>query len=197
MKKQHYLFALIISSTVCMDQVRGQDTVQLDLSSGWLRRDWEDCESPARLVLEDEIATIEGGASKVLFWQIPSRSGRPVEIDPDQKWIRQCKRPPKRFAKKIHKLDQDGGILLHVSDYPYISWEWWVEETGDDTANVHRKNQGPIQDFVTTLGISIIDEKNGDLREVAYVLSRTLPEETVKAAKTTIIPFLWVFKCLI
>ena len=170
--------------------VRAQDMVRLDLSADWMRRDWDRCRSGARLILKDGVATIMGDTSAVLFWQVPTRNGPLRELDMDQKWIQGCNRPPPEFGKELRSRDQDRENLLQVRDYRYVSWRWLLNGTIDDT----KKGRKPEEKFTARLGITILRKGGDDLREIAYVWTRTLPEGTVFVYETTVIPGVWKYR---
>lgn len=158
-----------------------QETVPVDMASGWFRRDWAKCQGRSQFTLKDGAATISSNHSAALFWQIPTRSGSPLPVDRSQKWIQECDRPPPDFGKTVLKQDREGGHLLDASEYRYISWRWRTDGTIDDRATVDEK--GKIQkegdDFAAKLGISILKKNSDSLREIAYVWTRSIPEETV------------------
>ena len=171
-----------------------QDAVPVDMASGWVRRDWDECRGRTRLVLENKIITIASDTSAALFWQIPTRSGRPMDIDMGQRWVRECDPPPSGFGEEIQKRDREGDRLLSVSDYRYVTWRWRIDRTIDDRETVD--SEGKIQkagdDFAAKIGISILRKGSDNLREIAYVWTRALPEESVLIQERRIL--FWNYK---
>ncbi|MBT5829956.1 MAG: DUF3047 domain-containing protein [Candidatus Latescibacteria bacterium] len=169
-----------------------QDQIAIDLSTDWLRRDWDKCEENVTGIYQDNAFKIQSDHAAALFWQVPTKEGEALEIDRDQSWIRKCKRPPMDFEKNIQKGNTDR--LISIKDYPYISWQWRVSNTIDDTNT--SDDEGEIlkdgDDFAAKIGISILTDK-GKLHEVTYLWTRTIPEETVLTQKTTVVRWILEF----
>ena len=187
MQSRASLFRIILSALMATgvlapgSRARAQKTVPVDMASGWIRRDWDKCRDPSRMRQGNRSITIETDTSAALYWQIPTRSGQPMKIDRNQGWIRECDRPPADFDRQIQKQDRNGDQLLDASEYRYVTWRWRVDNTIDDRATID--SNGKIQregdDFAAKLGISILKKGSDDLREISYIWTRTLPEETV------------------
>ncbi len=170
-----------------------QERVSLDLASLWLRRDWNDCEDPSRLIQQNGSLTIQTEKSAALYWQVPTLHG-PLDIETDTDWIRDCNRPPRDFANDVRRIDRETGVLLDASDHRYLSWKWRVSNTVDDRETVDKK--GKIQrkgdDFAAKLGVSLLRKGSDDLREISYVWTRSLPEESILVQEKRI--FFWRFQ---
>ncbi len=171
------IFGILLSVSV----LSAQETVPVQMENGWLRRDWAKCEGNTQLVTQDNTATITSDHSAALFWQIPTREGKALDIDRDRTWIQECDRPPTDFDSEILGKDPDNQKLLNVSDYRYITWKWRVNGTIDDrqTADKDGKILKEGDDFAGKLGISILKKGSDDLREIAYVWTRSIPEESI------------------
>lgn len=169
-----------------------QDQIRVDLNTEWLRRDWDKCKENVTAAYQNNAFTIQSDHAAALFWQIPTREGHALEIDRNQGWIEKCDRPPMGFEKDIQK--DNISRLISVQDHPYISWQWRVANTIDDSETANKKGEidKDGDDFAAKIGVSILNEKN-DLREIAYVWTRSIPEETTLTQVTTI-AFLWKFK---
>jgi len=170
-----------------------QDQIRIDLNTQWLRRDRDKCKEAVSGQYQNNAFNIQSNHAAALFWQIPTKDGQALEIDREQDWIEKCDRPPMGFEKDIQKGNVDR--LISAQDYPYISWRWRVANTIDDKDTINKK--GEIEkdgdDFAAKIGISILNDKE-ELREIAYVWTRTIPEETVLTQKTTVIKWILEFK---
>ena len=166
-----------------------QEEVWLDLDADWLRRDWSGCESRAYLVRSGKVITIVGDTSRVLFWQVPVRDTASLDLDLRQRWVRECDRPPPEFGQVLRKLDLNQGRLVQLSDYRHLSWNWMVDGTVDD-----RRARKPDDQFTARLGVTVVKAGGGDLREIAYVWARSLPEDSVLVERTTVIPGVLQYK---
>ena len=170
-----------------------QEHISVDLGTQWLRRDWDKCNENVTGTFQNNAFTIKSDHAAALFWQVPTKDGQALEIDRNQSWIKKCDRPPRDFDSDIRKSNRDR--LISVKDYPYISWQWRVSNTIDDTNTANHK--GEIEqdgdDFAAKIGISILTEKN-ELHEIAYLWTRSFPEETVLTQKTTIVRWILEFK---
>jgi len=172
--------------------VHAQNTVSIDMGADWIRRDWDKCNEKVYTKYKNGALAIQSDQAAALFWQVPTKSGKPLPIDRDQSWIKRCDRPPIGFEKDIRKQAQGQYNLISVNQYPHISWRWRITNTIDDSQTINGK--GEIQkagdDFAAKLGISIVNT-NGDLREIAYLWTRTIPEET---ALTQVTSIAWIIK---
>ena len=166
-----------------------QDVVRLDLSGDWPRRDWAKCASNAELVAGRDTATVTGDTSAVLFWRTPTRSGQPLAVDGSKQWIRECDIPSPDFGENLRKADLSKGILLQVSEYQHVAWQWSVDKTVDDT-NMNVEDE---KKFTARLGITVVRKGGSDLREIAYVWARTRPEESV-IVHTTTVAGMWKYR---
>ncbi len=175
---------------------RAEDLVRIDLSERWFRRDWDNCKDPTEMREQNGVLTISSEVSAALFWQVPTRSGKPLDVDLDQEWVQECDRPPADFGKRVLREDRDGRKLLDISEYRTVSWRWRVNGTIDDTdlADSGGKIRKRNDDFAAKIGISILSKEEGKLREIAYIWTRTLPEESVLTHVTTVIPGIWKYK---
>ena len=172
-----------------------QNQISVDMSANWLRRDWDKCRENVQTQYQNGVFTIQSDQAAALFWQVPTQNGTPLPIDRDQRWIERCDRPPTGFEKDIRKQAQGQHPLISVSEHPHISWRWRISNTIDDSQTADKK--GRIQkdgdDFAAKLGISILNSE-GELHEIAYLWTRTIPEETPLTQVTTIIPWVLKFK---
>ena len=155
------------------------DNITLDMSRGWIRRDWSGCEDPSRMTSNRHALTIETDSSAALYWQVPTSSG-PLSIDTEQDWIQSCDRPPRDFAQSVSR-GANRSRLLNASDHRFFTWKWNVSNTIDDgqTIDEDGKIQHEGDDFAAKIGISILRKGTNDPREISYVWTRSLPEETV------------------
>lgn len=188
------LFYLIFFNSP-LQSLPAQSLVRINFSAEWLRRDWKNCQDPTQLIQNGSSVTIISDTSAALFWQIPTRSGNPLVLDQNHSWIRKCNRPPVDFGRTIRRKTKGTGKLLNVSDYPYVTWKWRVDGTIDDskTANSKGKIRKQGDDFAAKIGISILRKNSDDLREIAYVWTRTIPEESILTQETTVIPKIWKY----
>ena len=184
---QRFTLSLLIHLPLSL---HAQDQIRIDMATDWLRRDWERCEDPTTIHQTNGVVTLQSDHSAALFWQIPTLTG-PLPIDRNQSWIKKCDRLPLNFKDKLQKTVRSGQYDLIVpKNHPYVSWRWQVDRTIDDTKTVDKKNKirKKGDDFAAKLGFTILNQ-NGTLREIAYLWTRTIPEETILTSKTTIIPF--------
>jgi len=173
--------------------IQAQDKISVDMSTDWLRRDWGKCREDVTAEHKNGTFTIQSDHAAALFWQVPTQDGSPLPIDRNQNWIKNCERPPIGFEKDIRKQAQGKHDLISIAKFPYVSWRWQISNTIDDSKTANKK--GEIQpagdDFAAKLGISLLNTK-GELREIAYLWTRTIPEETTLTQTTTVIP--WILK---
>ena len=185
-----FLMLLTLSSIT-----HAQDHISVDMNADWLRRDWDKCRENVKTQYQNGVFTIQSDQAAALFWQVPTQNGTALPIDRTQNWVERCDRPPTGFEKDIRKQAKNQHPLISVSEYHHISWRWRISNTIDDSQTVDKK--GKIQkkgdDFAAKLGISILNTE-GKLREIAYLWTRTIPEETQLTQVTTIIPWLLKFK---
>jgi hypothetical protein len=158
---------------------RSEDSVALDMSDGWLRRDWAGCEDPSIMSSDRHQLQIVTDNSAALYWQVPTKAGR-LRIDPDLGWVRDCDRPPRNFAQTVSN-GSNRSDLIDVSDFRYFTWKWNVSNTIDDrnTVDADGKIRREGDDFAAKIGISILKKGSNDPREISYVWTRKLPEEKV------------------
>lgn len=162
-------------------QTAGREIVEVSLAAGWLRRDWHRCRNRALWSAQGGIMTVSSDTSAVLYWQVPTRSGQPLDVGAEQEWSRKCERPSLDFWKKVGKRDE---LLLQVEDFRYASW-WWLIEAGD-----FRRENG----IVVELGIDILKKGGNQLRELIYTWSHFLPEDSVRVEKKVVVPRIWEYK---
>ncbi len=186
---------LVLMSAWIVPPTFAQDRVPIDMGADWLRRDWDHCEDGTVMRSGDGEVTIESDHSAALFWQIPTRQG-PLPIDRNQDWIKKCKRLPLDFESRVLRRVSEKRELLEVRDLPYFSWRWKVNGTIDDGGLADSK--GRIQkkgdDFAAKIGIVILRKGTRDLREIAYIWTRSLPKETVLTQETILIPYILKLK---
>ncbi|MYD61133.1 MAG: DUF3047 domain-containing protein [Gemmatimonadetes bacterium] len=167
--------------------VQAQDRVAVDMGGDWLRRDWDDCGENVTGQHRDGVFAIRSDHAAALFWQVPTKNGTALSIDRSQDWIKRCDRPPRSFGKDVREQAQGQYDLISATEYPYISWRWRVSNTIDDSGTADHK--GKIQksgdDFAAKIGISVLNTR-GKLREVAYLWTRTIPEETSLTQVTSV-----------
>jgi len=154
------------------------DTLPLDMGV-WHRRDYSRCRGAGRVTTGGNIITIQADRSALKYWQVPTLIG-PLPINERWGWIRRCDRPPGAFGTEARKRAEADGITVQVTDYPYISWRWRVEGTIDDsrTANAEGRIRSAGDDFAAKLGIQMLPVGGDDVREIAYVWTRSIPEGT-------------------
>lgn len=164
--------------------------VPVDMTTGWYRRDWDGCDDPSEMSLVEGAMNLRTESSAVMYWQVPMRSGRPLALNADQKWIRECDRPPRDFGKTIRRGLQEEDFL-DASELRFLSWRWRIEGTVDDSDTVDDKGKIRSQgdDFAAKLGVSILSRGSENLREVSYVWTRTLPEDALLFQETKVLFF--------
>ena len=170
--------------------VQAQDRVAVDMGGDWLRRDWDDCGENVTGQHRDGVFEIRSDRAAALFWQVPTQSGTALSVDRSQDWIRRCDRPPRGFGKDVREQAQEQHDLISATEYPYVSWRWRVSNTIDDSDTAD--NKGKIKksgdDFAAKIGISVLNNR-GKLREIAYLWTRTIPEETSLTQVTSVLGF--------
>ncbi len=185
-----FIFTWLGSVDSAMGKVGG-DRLPVDMGT-WLQRDWAECKTTTKFQYTNNTVRFVSEGSAALLWQIPTRSGRPMALDPDRyPWIGKCKRPPRNFEKAIRKRGFD--TLIDVAENPYLTWRWKVDYS---TIGRQRLDKGgrlkkQDDDFSAKLGIAILEKGTNNIREIAYVWSNTLPESSMFTTETTIIPFVW------
>jgi len=154
------------------------ETLPLDMSV-WYRRDYARCNGAGRVTKGGTSITIEADHSALKYWQVPTLLG-PLPINERAGWIRRCDRPPGAFAAEARKRGEAEQIMVQITDYPYVTWRWRIDGTVDDsrTANAAGKIQSAGDDFAAKIGFQMIPKGGDDLREVAYVWTRSIPEGT-------------------
>ncbi len=169
----------------------GGDGLRIDMGT-WLQRDWAECNTRTKFQYANNAVRFVSEGSAALLWQIPTRSGQPMALDPEHHpWIAQCKRPPRQLEKIVRKRGFD--TLIDVSENPYLTWRWKVDYS---TIGRQRMDRGgrlnkKDDDFNAKLGVAILEKGTNKIREIAYVWSNTLPESLMFKSETTIIPFVW------
>ena len=166
------------------------EVIPVDMNS-WYRKDEKKCESHTWMSVEDGIVSIKSDTSMALFWQIPTVNG-PVKLDRrDHPWLDDCHRPPRSLNKEIQKLSS--GRLLEVSAYRYLKWRWKVDYStiGKHPLTKSGKLVTKYEDFPAQIGISILKKGSDEIREIAYVWCKDLPENKMFKTETVIIPVFW------
>jgi Protein of unknown function (DUF3047) len=166
--------------------------VAIDMSSGWLRRDWQKCSDPTRITFGGGAIEFESRSSSALVWQVPTPEG-PLAIDPTLDWVRDCERPPISFFKRL-AAERGTGMLADVSVFPHLAWRWRVEGAIDDSdmARADGRIRSGRDDFAAKLGVLVQVRDSKEAHEIAYVWAHSLPRGTVLYQETTVIPL--VFK---
>jgi hypothetical protein len=187
--KRSILLSIVMASC---GSAWSQTPISLDMSQGWTRRDWFECEDASKMSSNRDKLTIATDSSAALYWQVPTKGG-PLPIDTNLDWVQDCDRPPRDFAQTVADGPQRQS-LLDVSDYRYFSWKWNVTNTIDDknTIDSDGKIQPEGDDFAAKLGIAILKKGSNQLREISYVWTRNLPEESVLLHEKRIL--FWRFK---
>ena len=166
-----------------------RDSVLVNPSSRWYRRDWKQCNSGASLAANDSMLTVLSDTSDVLFWCVPTTDSATFGMDASQRWLRECDRPPSEFGRQLRQMDRNEKRLLAVSDYRFLSWQWSVDGTIDD-----RRPGKPNDIFTARLGVTLLSQVGDRLREISYVWARSQPEDKVFVEKTTVIPGVWQYR---
>ncbi len=154
------------------------ESVALDMSD-WHRRDYDRCRGAGRVITSPNTLTLEVDDSALKYWQLPTLLG-PLEVNRRAGWIRRCDRPPASFANEMLKRT-DPEALIEIVEYPFVSWRWSVDGTLDDSDTVD--GEGRIQsrgdDFAAKIGFQMMPRGSDELREIAYVWTRTIPRDEV------------------
>lgn len=185
------LWLVCIASITLAYARAGGDGLRVDMST-WLQRDWAECNTRTKFQYANNAVRFVSEGSAALLWQIPTRSGQPMALDPERHpWIAQCKRPPRQFEKIVRKRGFD--TLIDVAENPYLTWRWKVDYStiGRQRLEKGGKLNKRDDDFNAKLGIAILERGTNKIREIAYVWSNTLPESLMFKTETTIIPFVW------
>ena len=184
---------LMTALLASVDPVACAEPVALDMTSGWLHRDWQGCKEPSYMTQENGSITIRTEKSAALYWQIPTTEG-PMAIDTSASWIRNCDRPPRDFGDEVQAMDRDSDVLLDASEHRYLSWKWRVSNTVDDSETVNKAGKVQLKgdDFAAKFGVSMLKKGSSDLREIAYVWTRSIPEESVLVQEKRIL--FWKFE---
>ena len=152
-----FMFTWLGSVDSAMGKVGG-DRLPVDMGT-WLQRDWAECKTTTKFQYTNNTVRFVSEGSAALLWQIPTRSGRPMALDPDRyPWIGKCKRPPRNFEKAIRKRGFD--TLIDVAENPYLTWRWKVDYS---TIGRQRLDKGgrlkkQDDDFSAKLGIAILEK---------------------------------------
>ncbi len=164
------------------------DPVEVDMATGWVRRDWRECADPTRVTLAEGSITFESRRSAALLWQVPTLRGA-LEIDRGLDWVRRCDRAPVSFLRSMASR-VDTTPLVDVAEYPYLSWRWWVNGSIDDsrTARPDGRIRREGNDFAAKLGVLVKVRGQDEVHEVAYVWARSLPLGTMLHQSWTVVP---------
>lgn len=168
--------------------------IPLDMLGGWYRRDWDGCDGASSVEHEGRTIRIASDRSAVKYWQSPTLVGGTLRFA-DESWLRDCERPPRRFARDMLELDQIRELLIPLSEYPIVRWSWNVDQPVNDsrTADAEGKIDSAGDDFAAKIGFQIVPHDSIELREIAYVWTRAIPEETLLVQETRILFFHWRF----
>lgn len=155
------------------------ENLPLDMRT-WYRRDYSRCNGAGRVTVGGAGITIEVDSSALKYWQLPTLLG-PLPVNERAGWVRRCDRPPASFARDAIDRARGMNSTIHLRDYPYVSWRWRVQGTIDDaeTADAEGRIQSAGDDFAAKVGFQMLPEGSEELRELAYVWTRTIPEDTL------------------
>ena len=178
--------SVILLFFCCATALSAQQSVAVDLASGWLRRDWSQCGNAAGVAADGDGLTIHSDSSAVIFWQIPTVEGRALELGADYKWVRQCDAPSFSFWNQLRKADLDQHRLVLIEKYPLLAWRW------------HTQGIPPEAACAVSLRVVITKKDTNELRELSYdlrcSLGTALETDAIKIEKRTIIPGLFSYK---
>lgn len=170
------------------------DRVAVDMLDGWHRRDWDKCRGASTVSHLGDTIVIHSDRSAVNLWQSPTILGIALDVDPDQKWLRNCDRPPLSFAPSRVRDADVHPRLLAVQEYRYLSWRWRIDTpiddrlTVDDRLRIRREGD----DFAAKLGVIMVPEGSTSHREIAYVWMKSKPVDTLMVQEWG--PFFWRFR---
>lgn len=165
--------------------------VRVDMAKGWLRRDWRECQDATRIETADGVVTFRTNRSAALWWQVPTLEG-PARIGATESWVPRCSRPPLSFSRSVlRELPLEK--LIPLQRLPRLTWRWSVENPVDDSrlAGPGGRIRREGDDFAAKLGILIRERDTDDVREVAYVWTRSIAVGTVLYQQSTIVPPFW------
>lgn len=175
---------LMAIHSVGLGQTEEKKSVEASLDSGWMRRDWHRCGNPALWSFQGGVMTVSSDSSAVIYWQIPTRTGGPMMVETGHKWRKQCDRASLEFWRGLKGRGGKEEELVDAGRFHHVSWEWRIEGEGGG---------GQGRD-VAEFGISVLTRKGDDLRELTYIWSNYLPEDSMRVSKRTVIPRLLEFK---
>ena len=175
---------LMAIHSVGLGQTEEKKSVEASLDSGWMRRDWHRCGNPALWSFQGGVMTVSSDSSAVIYWQIPTRAGNPLMVEAEHKWRKQCDRASLEFWRELKGRGRREEDLVDAGMFPQVSWEWRIE--GEVVG-------GQDKDVVE-FGISVLSKKGDDLRELTYIWSGSLPEDSMRVSKRTVVPRLLEFK---
>ena len=170
------------------------DEASVDMDQ-WYRRDWHECKSATKFNYFGNTVQITSEQSTGLIWQIPTVNNTPMVLDRESNaWLEDCERPPRSLNSEISERGVDD--LIEVSEFRYVSWRWKVDYATmkDQQVEQGKKLKSKYDDFPAKFGITIQRKGSSSIREVAYIWSKTLPEDRMFRAETTIIPKIWKLK---
>jgi hypothetical protein len=169
--------------------------VAIDMTAGWLRRDWQGCTDPTRITFSEGTIALESRSSSALVWQVPTVDG-PLEIDRTLDWVRTCERAPLSFFRRL-VAGRGMGTLADLSDFPRLVWRWRVDGAVEDSgmARPDGRIRSGHDDFAAKLGLIVQAQGGNDAHEIAYVWAHSLPVGTVLYQETTVIPLVLKARC--
>lgn len=150
--------------------------IRIDTRAAWHKRDNADCRSAARLSLDEDAVVLVGDTTGVLFWRIPTISGRAMILTPTPDWIRRCRRPPLEFGSGLVDGKQERRLMVDVSRYPRFRWRWRVDRLARPGGPRERRTSARI-------GLNVIS-KSGELHEISYVWADSVGADSVFVHRT-------------
>lgn len=174
------LVSLLVLGNHTASQVLDEgESIPIDPRAAWHKRDELGCRSRARLTIIPEAVVVTGDTTGVLFWRVPTRSGKALTLEPTPKWIQECKRAPLEFGASLIDEARERRLLIDVGEYQRISWRWMIDRVIERRPGVPQERQTTVR-----LGLNIIN-RAGELREIAYAWSNGAPVDSVFVHRTS------------
>lgn len=167
---------------LCATAATAQRPVVLDLSSGWLRRDWSQCGNAAGLDMGKGGLKIHSDSSAVLFWQIPTADGRALELGQGHQWVRQCEAPSLFFWRRLREDDLDENRLLFLAERPRLDWVWQIRSLPQEAA------------CAVYLRVVVTKKGSNELRELSFGSRCASGADSLELKEKTIVPGLVSYK---